>query len=244
MVPWHVALEGSVRQRYYAHEMRGIVTLVFVAAAIAVASQQDIPRFRGGIDVVQFTVTVLDKDRHPITGLTAADFEVLVDRKPRPLAAFAAVTLPGDTSIAITAAPLVAPDVQTNQLPPEGRLVVIVIDRSTPGGQPMQTARAVANAAIDRLGPADLGAVVFTAGGLLKYSQGITADRARLHAAVAQALGGALQEPPLPPTVADAGPSISCVDRNRKWFTASVVVLWQTVHSLERCSSRLCLPEL
>jgi VWFA-related protein len=184
--------------------MRGLVALVFVAAAIAVASQQDIPRFRGGIDVVQFTVTVLDKDRHPVTGLTAADFEVLVDRKPRPLAAFAAVTLPGDTSIAITAAPLVAPDVQTNQLPPEGRLVVIVVDRSTPSGQPMQAARAVANAAIDRLGPADLGAVVFTAAGLLKYSQGITADRARLHAAVAEALGGALQEPPLPPTLAAA----------------------------------------
>ena len=66
------------------------------------------------------------------------------------------------------------------------------MDRSTPVGEPMQAARAVANAAIDRLGPADLGAVVFTAAGLLKYSQGITADRARLHAAVAEALGGAL----------------------------------------------------
>ena len=176
------------------------------AAAIAVASQQDLPRFRGGIDVVQFTVTVLDKDRRPVTGLTAADFEVLVDRKPRPLAAFAAVTLPDDTSTAITAAPLVAPDVQTNQLPPEGRLVVIVMDRSTPGGQPMQAARAVANAAIDRLGPADLGAVVFTAAGLLKYSQGITADRARLRAAVAQALGGALEEPPLPPPLPPPSP--------------------------------------
>lgn len=184
--------------------MRGIVAFVVAAAATAAASQQDLPRFRGGIDVVQFTVTVLDKDHHPVTGLTAADFEVLVDRKPRPLVAFAAVTLPGHTSIASTAASHVAPDVQTNQRPPEGRLVVVVVDRSTPSGQPMQAARAVANAAIDRLGPADLGAVVFTAAGLLKYSQGITADRARLHAAVAEALGGALEEPPLPPALADA----------------------------------------
>ncbi len=184
--------------------MRGIVALVIVAAATTVAWQQDIPRFRGGVDVVRFTATVLDKDRHPVMGLSAADFEVRVDGKPRPLAAFAAVTLPDDTPIAIAAAPLVAPDVQTNQLPPEGRLVVIVMDRSTPVGQPMQAARAVANAAIDRLGPADLGAVVFTAAGLLKYSQGITADRARLHAAVAEALGGALEEPPLPPSLAAA----------------------------------------
>ena len=187
-----------------ASDMRGIVAFVVMAAATVVASQQDLPRFRGGIDVVQFTVTVLDKERRPVTGLTAADFEVLVDRKPRPLVAFAAVTLPDDSSIATTAALLVAPDVQTNQMPPEGRLVVIVMDRSTPSGQPMQAARAVVNAAIDRLGPADLGAVVFTATGLLKYSQGITADRARLHAAVAEAFGGALQEPPVPPTLADA----------------------------------------
>jgi VWFA-related protein len=184
--------------------MRGIVAVVFVAAAAAVASQQEIPRFRGGVDVVQFTATVLDKDRHPVTGLTAADFEVLVDGKQRPLAAFAAVTLPRKSSRAVASAPLVAPDVQSNQLPPEGRLVVIVLDRSTPGGQPMLTARAVANAAIDHLGPADLGAVVFTAAGFLKYSQGITADRARLHAAVAEALGGAVQEPPLPATLADS----------------------------------------
>ena len=184
--------------------MRGIVALVLAAAATAMASQQDIPRFRGGVDVVPFTVTVLDQDRHPITGLKAADFEVLVDGKPRPLAAFAAVTLPPDASRTITAAPVVAPDVQTNELSPEGRLVVIVMDRSTPSGQPMQAASAVATAAIDRLGPEDFGAVVFTAAGLLKYSQGITADRARLHAAVAKALGGALQEPPLPPTLAAA----------------------------------------
>jgi VWFA-related protein len=178
--------------------MRGGFALVLLAALAGPRSPQDLPRFRGGVDVVQFTATVLDKNRRPVTGLTAADFEVLVDGRPRPLAAFAAVTVPGDPAGPTTVVTPVAPDVYTNQLPPEGRLVVIVIDRSTPGGQPMQAARAVANAAIDRLGPADLGAVVFTAAGLLKYSQGITADRARLRAAVAQALAGALQEPPMP----------------------------------------------
>src|SRR3954470_13975616 len=92
-----------------------------VVALVVAAAQQDIPRFRGGVDVVQFTATVLDKDRHPITGLTADDFEVLVDGKPRPLAAFAAVTLPDDSFSAAAEIPQVAPDVHTNRLPVEGR---------------------------------------------------------------------------------------------------------------------------
>jgi len=66
--------------------LRGIIGLALVASSIVAAAQQDVPRFRGGVDVVQFTVTVLDKERCPITGLTAADFEVLADGKPRPIA--------------------------------------------------------------------------------------------------------------------------------------------------------------
>jgi hypothetical protein len=34
--------------------------------------------------------------------------------------------------------------------------------------------------------------------------------------------------------VADAGPSMAVVPREVKWFTASAVVLWQTVHALLR----------
>src|SRR4051812_20708785 len=120
--------------------MRSAITVAFVASALVADAQQGIPRFTSGVDIVQFTVTVLDKDRHPVAGLTAEDFDVLVDGKRRPLAAFAAVTLPDDPSAAPAAASVapVAADVQTNQLSPEGRVVVIVFDRSTPSGQPMQ----------------------------------------------------------------------------------------------------------
>src|SRR3954454_9842259 len=128
------------------------LALILLASATALEQPQEIPRFKSGVDVVQFTVTVLDKDRHPITGLTASDFEVLVDGKPKPLAAFAAVTLPGESPASAESIPLVEPDVHTNQLPAEGRLVVIVMDRSI-GDLDMQVAHAIANAAIDRLGP-------------------------------------------------------------------------------------------
>src|SRR4051812_6164043 len=142
--------------------MRGVVAAIVLAVAAAGLEQpQEIPRFKSGVDVVQFTATVLDKDRHPVSGLTADDFEVLVDGKPRPLAAFAAVTLPGESPASAAFIPLAAPDVHTNQLPAEGRLVVIVMDRSIRDGD-MQVAQAIANAAIERLGPNDVGAVVYT----------------------------------------------------------------------------------
>jgi VWFA-related protein len=184
--------------------MRGIVALVLTVSAISAVSQQEIPHFKSGVDVVQFTVTVTDKDRHPISGLAASDFEVLVDGAPRPLAAFAAVTLPADPSVAATSIPPVAPDVLTNQLAPEGRLVVIVMDRSTPDGQPMQAAHAIANAAIERLGPNDLAAVVYTGRASRKYSQGLTADRARLHAAANLLSVGELHAAPGAPSLAAA----------------------------------------
>jgi VWFA-related protein len=69
-------------------------------------------------------------------------------------------------------------------------LVLIVMDRSTPIGQPMQAARAVANSAIDHLGPDDLAAVIFTGAFERKYSQDFTRDRARLHSAVQNAVMG------------------------------------------------------
>ncbi len=181
--------------------MRGILVLGLVGLSLVAAAQQEVPRFRSGVDVVQFTVTVLDKERRPVAGLTATDFDVLVDGKPRPLAAFAAVTLPDDTAAAPV--PLVAPDVHTNRLSPEGRLVVIVMDRSIRIGEATRAAQVIANAAIDRLGPADLAGVVYTASQLRTHSQGLTSDRARLRAAVDQTTVGAVDEPTPPPSLAD-----------------------------------------
>jgi VWFA-related protein len=177
--------------RYDATDMRGVVALVLTVSAAAAVSQQEIPLFKSGVDVVQFNVNVLDKDRRPVTGLTASDFDVLVDGQPRPLAAFAAVTLAGDSSVSGAEGSPIPSDVTTNRLAPEGRVVVIVMDRSTPIGQPMQAARAVANSAIDHLGPDDLAAVIFTGAFARKYAQDFTTDRARLHAAVAKAVMGA-----------------------------------------------------
>ena len=78
---------------------RAVATVVVSAGLAAVAvpqaqSPQPIPRFRTGVEGVVVDVSVLDKDRRPVRGLTAADFTVTEDGKPQSITAFTAVDMP------------------------------------------------------------------------------------------------------------------------------------------------------
>ena len=90
------------------------------------------PPFKTGVDALQLDVSVLDKDRHPVRGLTAADFTVLDDGKPARIVGFSAIELPAPAPAAApaAAAPIdtVTPDVTGNELADVGRIVVILID--------------------------------------------------------------------------------------------------------------------
>ena len=148
--------------------------------------------FRAGVDAVQLDVSVLDKDRRPVRGLTAADFTVIEDGKPRQIVAFSAIELPPmPTAVTPSGADTVPPDVARND-GPQGRLVVILIDpflervavlgRVTIADPPGITAlRATANRVVDSLGPGDLAAVGHTIYG---GPQNFTSDKARLKRAI------------------------------------------------------------
>lgn len=66
------------------------------AVALAAAQQSPTPQttFRGGVDLVQLDVSVLDRDRRPVQGLTPGDFIVRIDGRQLPVVAFKAVDLP------------------------------------------------------------------------------------------------------------------------------------------------------
>jgi len=70
-----------------------VVTVVGLPQAPPSVNQQP-PTFRTGVDIVQLDVTVLDKDRQPVRGLTADDFTILDKGKPQPIVAFSAVDVP------------------------------------------------------------------------------------------------------------------------------------------------------
>jgi len=162
----------------------GVIVVAVAASAAAVARQQgDRPQFRAGVELIQLDVAVLDDKRLPVRGLTEADFTVLEDGVERAIRAFTPVELaPRARAAEAVWASEIAPDVATNRVAQdEGRLVVILMDRSVPVEEPTIIARKIATAAIDELGPNDLGAVITTSHGVV---QNLTADRARLRRAI------------------------------------------------------------
>jgi VWFA-related protein len=168
----------------------------WLAVLVSVSAQQpaptaQLPTFRTGVDAIQLDVSVLDKDRKPVRGLTAADFTVLEDGKPREVVAFSAVELPALPEAPSSKVATAPPDVTRNDLP-MGRVVVILMDpflervmvpgRVTIADPPGITAlRATAASVVNGLGPGDLAAVGHTMYGV---PQNFTTDKNRLTRAI------------------------------------------------------------
>src|SRR5690606_3658694 len=93
------------------------------------------------------------------------------------------------------------PDVVTNTRAEEGRLVVIVMDRSIPVGPGTVMARKIASAVVDAMGPNDLAAIVMSSGFSNELEpHNFTADRARLRAAIARPFMGQVSPPNMLPS--------------------------------------------
>jgi VWFA-related protein len=152
------------------------------------------PTFRSNVDIVRLDVSVLDKDRHPVRGLTAADFTIEEDGHARPIVAFAPVELPAAPAATTSTAAWTreAPrDVVSNEDANTGRLVVIAFDWSVRPDD-LQSSRKIAQRTVEGLGPGDQAAVVFTKpNAAAGTQQGFTTDRARLRSAIDQPIAAA-----------------------------------------------------
>lgn len=118
--------------------------------------------FRARTDLVRVAVAVVDKKGRPLRGLTAANFTVLENGKPRKIVAFEN-TEPEETEAT-------------------GRLVVVMFDAGIPRGD-QANARRIAQRVVDTLEPADLMMVVHAAG-TDTGATAFTADHRRLLAAI------------------------------------------------------------
>jgi VWFA-related protein len=186
--------QRRARMAAVARHPAALLVWLGLTAGVALAVQApQLPTFRSGVDIVRLDVSVLDKERRPVRGLTAADFSVTVDGTPQPIVAFNAVAMPPRE---VPTAPWmrdVAPDVKTNALG-EPRLFIILMDDLRTPFDPymMNTAKAVGRAIVDEMLPSDLASVVFTKDN--SHAQELTSDRGLLLAAIESFRGGWIPE--------------------------------------------------
>lgn len=178
------------------HSFAGL--LILTAAALSptpgllaqtrVPPAPDTPTFKTGVDVVTVEVGVSDNRGQPVRTLTASDFIVKVDGKPRRIVSARHVRFDVEEARKQAAA---ARDVETyfttNIGPPGGRLIMLAVDQTNirPGAvrQLLNTAAAF----LDHLGPLDQ--VAFAAYPPPGPEIGFTTDRLRIKRAMAQVVG-------------------------------------------------------
>lgn len=99
-----------------------------LAAQTPAAPPAPAQRFKSSVDVVRVDVSAIDGNGRPITDLTAADFDLRVDGRPRTIVTAQFVAVPAAT--ATSAAPR---DLHytSNVDAAGGRLIMVVVDRSS-----------------------------------------------------------------------------------------------------------------
>jgi len=186
----------------------------------AAADQTPAPQFRSTIELVRLDVSVLDKSRRPVRGLTPLDFTVLENGKPQSIAAFTPVDVPEPLPDP-TGAPWlkeVASDVGGNTDMQQRRLFILAIDDATIQNDvaAVKNVKDIARNVVKKLGPTDLMSVVFTRDN--RGSQDFTGDRGRLLRAIDTFTVG----------FRDMGPAAS----DDLWYLYSVGVLERAVDFL------------
>jgi VWFA-related protein len=153
------------------------------------------PVLRASVDQVVVDVVVTDAAGAPVTGLTAADFEILERGKPQTISSFTEVSLP----LAVRPEGAVVPvpsDVRSNHATGERRYYVLVFDGGNLPVGLTGDVQALARAFVRRVVQSgDLVAVV-SSGGLNAGMLEFTEDMARVEAAIGRFAGGGV--PPLP----------------------------------------------
>lgn len=152
------------------------------------------PTFKVQVDYVDVDVLVTDKEGRFVRDLTRDDFEVFEDGRRQTIANFTVVDIPierADRPL-FQADPL-EPDVETNELPFEGRIYVMILDDPHVDVMRSQRVKIAARQFIQRsLGANDVMAIVHV-GGKADSSQEFTNNKRLLLASVDKFMGTKLE---------------------------------------------------
>src|SRR5689334_2786643 len=133
------------------------VVAALVSGAISLAAQAQRPTFKAGVDLVPVDVSVVDKDGRPVPDLTADDFVLSVDGRPRKVASAQFFSVPPATSDAPSTPPAYY---STNAGVAGGRLIVMVVDAGNISTARSKTALDAASRFVSHLSKADRIALV------------------------------------------------------------------------------------
>jgi VWFA-related protein len=112
--------------------MGGSMAALSIALALTLQSGSAPQRFKSSIDLVQVDVSAIDSSGRPVTDLTADEFELRVDGRPRRITSLQFVSVPSRVPAAAALAAGAAPaHYSTNADSAGGRLIMIVVDRSS-----------------------------------------------------------------------------------------------------------------
>jgi VWFA-related protein len=164
-----VALLGALAASTAAQTPRGIPRL-----AIPEAPQErqipEEPTFSVTVTRVEVSVLVVDADGHPVSGLSAEDFEVLEEGAPQRIRSFMPFTFaPGRMSASASVVPTTVTGPATAVTPPatnhfaaESRVFVLILDDLHVDVRRTEVARSAARRLLAQLDPSDLLLVVTT----------------------------------------------------------------------------------
>jgi VWFA-related protein len=126
---------------------------LFLALALAQGQQ---PTFRSGVERVVIDVQVVDRDGRPLDALTAADFEVRFDQKPRTVAAAQFIRVADiDTPAGGALAPSDVSASAANAANRGGRDFILAVDESSFRTGDVPAVMRAARAFVQRLAPDD-----------------------------------------------------------------------------------------
>ena len=165
------------------------VTLALLSFNFLVIAQEQPPKtFRSSVDLVPVDVNVVDSTGRPVADLTAEDFALTVDGKPRRIVSAQFITVSRNTD-----APEPPPtNYSSNAAAPGGRLILIVIDQGNIGSGRGKYAIDAASRFIAGLSKADrVGlATIPGAGPQIDF----TANHALVRTTLQKVVGGAMQD--------------------------------------------------
>jgi VWFA-related protein len=156
------------RSGYRSHAL-AMCALVVCAVTLHAGQQQPAPRavFKGQVTVIEVDVVAMRKSGELVRGLRQEDFEVFEDGAPVAIDSFVPVELP-EVPLQPTTAPTnrSGSAFGSNDHPDAGRILLIVFDdvQFAFSARRLTMAKSVARRAVQKLGPADLAAVMTTSG--------------------------------------------------------------------------------